>query len=57
MATLDAPAVAALVVELGRRPALAGNNYFRERAYLRAADSLSALPEPLERVIMVNRLR
>ncbi|MFZ2003731.1 MAG: helix-hairpin-helix domain-containing protein, partial [Stellaceae bacterium] len=47
----DAQAVATLLVELGRRTALAGNNYFRARAYLRAADSLLALPEPPERVI------
>jgi hypothetical protein len=38
MATLDAAAVAALLVELGRRTALAGDNYFRAKAYLRAAD-------------------
>ncbi|MGA8398615.1 MAG: helix-hairpin-helix domain-containing protein [Stellaceae bacterium] len=53
----DAQAVATLLVELGRRTALAGNNYFRARAYLRAADSLLALPEPPERVIAENRLR
>jgi DNA polymerase (family 10) len=57
MATLDAAAVAALLVELGRRTALAGDNYFRAKAYLRAADTLSALVEPLDRVIAENRLR
>jgi DNA polymerase (family 10) len=45
------------LLELGRRTALAGNNYFQSRAYLRAADSPSALPEPLMRVIKENRLR
>jgi hypothetical protein len=30
MVALDASAVAALLVELGRRTALAGDNYFRE---------------------------
>jgi len=57
MAGLDAAAVAALLVELGRRTALAGDNYFRAKAYLRAADTLSALVEPLDRVIAENRLR
>ena len=41
MPALDAPAVAVLLVELGRRTALAGDNYFQSKAYLRAADSLS----------------
>src|SRR5246127_862139 len=57
MAALDASAVAALLVELGRRTALAGDNYFRAKAYQRAADRLSALVEPLDRVIAENRLR
>jgi DNA polymerase (family X) len=57
MAALDDAAVAALLVELGRRTALAGDNYFRAKAYLRAADTLSALVEPLDRVIAENRLR
>jgi DNA polymerase (family 10) len=57
MATLDAAGVAALLVELGRRTALAGDNYFRGKAYLRAADTLSAMVEPLDRVIAENRLR
>ena len=57
MAGLDAAAVAALLVELGRRTALAGDNYFRAKAYQRAADTLSALVEPLDRAIAENRLR
>src|SRR5947207_4498800 len=57
MAALDAAAVAVLLVELGRRTALAGDNYFRAKAYLRAADSLSALAEPLDRIVSQNRLR
>src|SRR3954452_20875578 len=56
MAVLDASQVAALLVELGRRTALAGDNYFRAKAYQRAADTLSALVEPLDRVIAENRL-
>jgi DNA polymerase (family 10) len=54
---LDAPAVAKLLVELGRRTALAGDNYFRAKAYQRAADTLSALVEPLDGIIAENRLR
>jgi len=57
MAALETAAVAKLLVELSRRTALAGNNYFRSRAYLRAADSLAALAEPLDRTIGDNRLR
>jgi DNA polymerase (family X) len=57
MAALDAAAVAVLLVELGRRTALVGDNYFRAKAYQRAADTLSALVEPLDRVIAENRLR
>jgi DNA polymerase (family 10) len=57
MAALDAAGVAKLLVELGRRTALAGDNYYRAKAYLRAADTLSALVEPLARVIAENRLR
>jgi DNA polymerase (family X) len=57
VATLDTSAVAKLLVELGRHTALAGNNYFRSQAYLRAADSLAALAEPLDRLIGENRLR
>ena len=56
MAALDAAAVAALLVELARRTALIGDNYFRAKAYQRAADTLSALVEPLDRVIAENRL-
>ena len=45
MAKLDSIAVARLLVELGRRTALAGNNYHRSRAYLRAAENLAAMAE------------
>jgi DNA polymerase (family 10) len=55
--SLDQSAVAALLVELARRTALAGSNYFRARAYLRAADSIAALGEPLARVVADGRLR
>jgi DNA polymerase (family X) len=57
MPKLDATAVARLLVELGRRTALAGDNYYRSRAYLRAAESLAAMTESLERIIDEKRLR
>src|SRR5437868_2877207 len=53
MAALEPAAVAVLLVELGRRTALAGDNYFRAKAYLRAADTLSAREDRLK---TVNRL-
>src|SRR5690349_14895046 len=56
MAALDASAVAALLREFGHRSALRGSNPYRAKAYARAADSLSALPVPLEKFIEDNRL-
>jgi DNA polymerase (family X) len=57
MHRLEAPEVAKLLAEYGRRTALAGGNPFRSKAYLRAADSLSALVEPFDRIIAEDRLR
>lgn len=57
MAKLDAAGVAKLLVELGRRTALAGDNYFRARAYLRAAERIAALTEPLSNLVEEKRLR
>ncbi|MBV8777138.1 MAG: DNA polymerase/3'-5' exonuclease PolX, partial [Alphaproteobacteria bacterium] len=54
---LNAAAVAPLLIELGRRIALAGGDYFRSRAYLRAAERIAALGEPLARVVAEGRLR
>jgi len=56
VARLDAPAVAKLLLELGRRIALTKTNPFRARAYVRAAESLETLTEPLDRRIAENRL-
>ena len=39
MASLDAPAVARLLMEFGQRTALRGGNPYRAKAYSRAADS------------------
>jgi DNA polymerase (family 10) len=57
MTPLDASEVAKLLVEYGRRTALAGGNPYRSKAYLRAAESLAALAEPLERIVAEGRLR
>ncbi|MBV9824135.1 MAG: hypothetical protein JO001_00405, partial [Alphaproteobacteria bacterium] len=58
MAKLDAAAVAKLLVELGRRTALiGGDSYFRSRAYVRAAEHIAALTEPLGVVVDEGRLQ
>ena len=57
MPRLDAAAVAELLSEYGRRSALRGGNPYRARAYARAAESLSALTEPLADVVAEERLR
>lgn len=56
MANTGAQMVARLLRELGQRVALSGDNPFRSRAYLRAADILAALPVPLEEVIAEGAL-
>ena len=53
----DARAVAARLMELGRRLVLAGENPYKSRAYARAAESLLLLSEPLKAVIAADRLR
>ena len=57
MTPLDTMQVAKLLAEYGRRTALAGGNPYRSKAYMRAADSLAALAEPLERIVAEDRLR
>jgi DNA polymerase/3'-5' exonuclease PolX len=57
MTPLDASEVAKLLTEYGRRTALAGGNPYRSKAYLRAAESLAALAEPLDRIVAEGRLR
>jgi DNA polymerase (family 10) len=54
---LDAPAVARLLLELGQRLVLAGENPYKARSYSRAAESLLPLSEPLEEVIAAGRLQ
>ena len=50
MAKLEAPEVATLLAEYGRRSALRGDNPYRSKAYIRAAENLAAVSEPLERM-------
>jgi DNA polymerase (family X) len=57
MGKLDAPEVATLLAEYGRRSALRGGNPYRAKAYLRAAENLGALAEPLERIVDEGRLQ
>ena len=57
MATLDASAVAKLLIEFGQRTALRGGNPYRARAYSRAAESLAALTTPLAVLVAQDRLR
>src|SRR3954454_17156835 len=56
MANLDASQVAALLAEYGRRSALRGGNPYRSKAYIRAAENLAALAEPLENIVEEGRL-
>ena len=57
MAKLDASAVAKLLRELGQRSMLAGGNPYRARAYLKAAENLSALTIPLDVLVSRGELR
>jgi DNA polymerase (family 10) len=56
MPKLDASQVAALLAEYGRRSSLRGGNPYRTKAYIRAAENLLALAEPLDRLIAEGRL-
>jgi DNA polymerase (family X) len=47
MANTDIATVAGLLREYARRTSLRGGNPYRAKAYLRAADSLSALSQRL----------
>jgi DNA polymerase (family 10) len=56
MPNADAKTVAKLLREYAQRTALRGGNPYRAKAYSRAADSLTALAEPLDKLIMQERL-
>jgi DNA polymerase (family 10) len=57
MRKLDSPEIATLLAEFGRRAMLYGGNPFRAKAYIRAAERIALLPEPIENLIEENRLR
>jgi DNA polymerase (family 10) len=56
MPKADALTVAKLLREYAQRTALRGGNPYRAKAYSRAADSLTALAEPLDKLIAEERL-
>src|SRR3954470_11065930 len=57
MDRLDAPAIAKLLIEIGQRLSLAGENPYKARAYTRAAESLVAVTVPLDELIARDRLQ
>src|SRR4051812_17131097 len=57
MDRLDAPAIAKLMIEIGQRISLAGENPYKARAYTRAAESLVAVTVPLDELIARDRLQ
>ena len=57
MPSPDASHIASLIREFGRRAMLYGGNPYRAKAYLRAADSLALLTDPIGELIAQNRLR
>ncbi|WP_367156994.1 PHP domain-containing protein [Mesorhizobium sp.] len=56
MAKTDTRTVASLLREYAHRTSLRGGNPYRTKAYLRAADSLAALSQPLDRIIATGAL-
>ncbi|TGT71792.1 MULTISPECIES: DNA polymerase/3'-5' exonuclease PolX [unclassified Mesorhizobium] len=56
MANTDPRTVASLLREYAHRTSLRGDNPYRTKAYLRAADSLAALSKPLDRIIAEGTL-
>jgi len=53
----EAAQVSKLLREFGQRTALRGGNPYRAKAYQRAAESLAALTEPLDKIIAQGRLQ
>jgi DNA polymerase (family X) len=56
VAKAGAQQVAKLLRECAQRTALRGGNAYRAKAYARAADSVAALVEPLDRIVAEDRL-
>ena len=57
MSSPDTAAVAKLLREFAQRSALRGGNPYRAKAYARAAESLGALAQPLDRLVAEGRLQ
>ena len=56
MPKTDVRTVANLLREYAQRSSLRGGNPYRAKAYMRAADSLTALSQPLDRIIAAGAL-
>ena len=56
MVKTDTQTVARLLREYAHRSSLRGGNPYRAKAYLKAADSLGALSQPLDRIIAAGTL-
>ena len=56
MAKTDTQTVARLLMEYAHRTSLRGGNPYRAKAYLKAAESLGALSQPLDRIIKAGTL-
>src|SRR4029078_7150292 len=54
---LPAPAVAALLVEIGTRMDLGGESPFNTRAYFVAAENICTHPVPLDQVVAQGKLK
>lgn len=52
-----APEIARLLNEFGRRLTLCGGNPYRAKAYIRAAERVALLTEPIDTLIVQNRLQ
>jgi DNA polymerase (family X) len=57
MPTAGTSEISSLLREFGRRAMLYGGNPYRAKAYLRAAERVALLTEPIETLIAENRLR
>ena len=57
MKKLEAPEVADLLLEIGRRASLEGGNPYKAKAYVRAAESLRNASRPLAEMIRRGELR
>src|SRR4029434_1642439 len=57
MSNRDATKIASLLDEFGRRALLYGGNPYRAKAYLRAAERVALLTEPLDAAVKHQRLQ